>query len=686
MPLREGTHFLRHGDLLFSSDLVQCRMDGVPNIQSFSLSGDAPDVLLPNDRSAATPVRCALAILSCRAASQDHCSAALEISRFFAEGRGRTGHSLEVLPDEDEHPRPMGEAASDVERLNALPYGRRYVKIAWEDGSVLWRAETILDGRPLFEVIVAPVADSGSVDEREAFDPNSLGNWSMVPAPCHLYWSLSGRYENLDEGADSRARALALCDEMNACLDMATPVEVRRALDRLHLKTALRTSDSSYIQRAAHATVEGLRCDETTSPYIMLRELAGMACEIEEQYPDKAQTWLQPIVAQALDGADEDVSAHLRRLVSPIVNNKWFDYGRLVLDEAKRQGRAPRETIDALAEKLDISEKAVTLIPADPNEEPLSVRRYLAQLDAEPRRGAIDMNSVRCLLEEGLATHFTDANDPTKSALVEGVIRSIRLSVGEGPFCGDRDALVEAVKSFSDIYLGVRRIGTPVERVLATFLALSFCDVSTPEDHEVLRSQYHSLASDLESQVNALLKQYELTALVGPNDVAQPFAEHEAIFRRYVADPLWPPFKFPLTATERTRLSAKLKLHLEQTRPLFDEMSDKVRYGGVDERLKHRTVYEIARVAEHLMVEAAFLRRPGYPGVSTQYRGRHGFTAVIDGPLYEEGDRARERFKAMKYFHLGHRLEEVVRAERDLAKPPRQTDNAQEDPPGEHGP
>jgi hypothetical protein len=367
----------------------------------------------------------------------------------------------------------MGEAASDVERLNALPYGRRYVKIAWEDGSVLWRAETILDGRPLFEVIVAPVADSGSVDEREAFDPNSLGNWSMVPAPCHLYWSLSGRYENLDEGADSRARALALCDEMNACLDMATPVEVRRALDRLHLKTALRTSDSSYIQRAAHATVEGLRCDETTSPYIMLRELAGMACEIEEQYPDKAQTWLQPIVAQALDGADEDVSAHLRRLVSPIVNNKWFDYGRLVLDEAKRQGRAPRETIDALAEKLDISEKAVTLIPADPNEEPLSVRRYLAQLDAEPRRGAIDMNSVRCLLEEGLATHFTDANDPTKSALVEGVIRSIRLSVGEGPFCGDRDALVEAVKSFSDIYLGVRRIGTPVERVLATFLALS---------------------------------------------------------------------------------------------------------------------------------------------------------------------------------------------------------------------
>lgn len=101
-------------------------------------------------------------------------------------------------------------------------------------------------------------------------------------------------------------------------------------------------------------------------------------------------------------------------------------------------------------------------------------------------------------------------------------------------------------------------------------------------------------------------------------------------------------------------------------------MSDKVRYGGLDDRLKHRTVQQIAWVIQHLMVEVAFQRRPSYPGITMQHRGRHGFTAVITGPFYQEGNRPRARFKAMKYFHLGHRLEEVVRAERDLARPPTQ--------------
>ncbi len=677
-PLREGPHFLRYGDLLFSSDVVQYRIDGLCGTQSCSLSDGAPDILLPNNTSAATAVRCALTILSCRTTSQDHGSPALEVGRFFLDARGRTDHSLEVLSDEDEHRRPMGKSRSEVERLNALPYGRRYVKVARDDGSVLWRAERALDGRPLFEVIVAPLADSGSVDEREAFDPNSLGNWSLVPEPYHLFWSLSDRYETLDEGADSQTRALALCDEMNACLDMTTPLEVRRALDRLRLKTALRTGDPSYVQRAAHAVVEGLRCDDTTSPYIVLLELAGIASEIEEQYPEQAETWLQPLVAQALDGPDEDLSPHLQRLVTPILNNKWYAYGRLVLAEAKRQGRAPRETIEALAVKLAISKAAVISTPPDPNEEPPSVRRYLVQLDAKPPQGTIDMNSIRCILDEGLAGQFAAANDRIKRTLVEGVIRSIRLCVGDGPFCGDRDALVEAIKRFSDIYLGVRKIRTPVEPILATCLALSFCDTSAPEEHQVLRAQYHSLAADLESQVNALLTQYELTALVGPNDVAQTFAEQEAVIQGYIDDPLWPTFKFPWTANERTRLAAKLKLRLAQIEPLLDEMSDKVKYAGVDDRLKRRTVYEIARVVEHLMVEAAFQRRPAYPGISTQYRGRHGFSAVIDGPFYQQ--RPKERFRAMKYFHLGHRLEHLVRAERDLARPPQQPDQDRNTP------
>jgi len=99
----------------------------------------------------------------------------------------------------------------------------------------------------------------------------------------------------------------------------------------------------------------------------------------------------------------------------------------------------------------------------------------------------------------------------------------------------------------------------------------------------------------------------------------------------------------------------------------LDEMALKVKYGGVSDELKKRTCYEIAKAILQLLPQAAFLRKPSYPGVSCQHQGEYGFTAVIRGPLYIEGQRPREKFKAMKYFHLGHRLEDIVKQERELA-------------------
>jgi hypothetical protein len=86
-------------------------------------------------------------------------------------------------------------------------------------------------------------------------------------------------------------------------------------------------------------------------------------------------------------------------------------------------------------------------------------------------------------------------------------------------------------------------------------------------------------------------------------------------------------------------------------------------HGGASAELKERAVHEILRTAQQLLSEAAFLRKPPYPGVSCRYRGQCGFTAVIRGSLYAQGKRAREEFRVMKYFHLGHRLEGIVEQE-----------------------
>jgi hypothetical protein len=40
---------------------------------------------------------------------------------------------------------------------------------------------------------------------------------------------------------------------------------------------------------------------------------------------------------------------------------------------------------------------------------------------------------------------------------------------------------------------------------------------------------------------------------------------------------------------------------------------------------------------------------------------------VIKGLLYKDGNRPKEKIKAMKYFHLGHRLEDIVKQEREVS-------------------
>ena len=350
-----------------------------------------------------------------------------------------------------------------------------------------------------------------------------------------------------------------------------------------------------------------------------------------------------------------------------IENNKWFSYGKLLIKEARIQGLMENDIAETFAVRLEATRTSRELPPFDPCEASASVKQYLAQLDVNPPKGNLTMDDVRQILENGLAKPFADANLELEHKIIEDVVHSIRLIVGDGPFCGDKARLIESVERFSRLYLVVFWYQEPIDKVLSTFLALSFCDISTPEDHNVLFSQIHKLCEELQTLTNNMLAKRGLNELVSPNDVEGVFTRYKRIFRRYIDDFLWPTFKFPLTANEQTRLKNKLKLRFGQLEPLFDEMALKVKYGGISNELKDKTIYKISLAAQQLLPQSAFLRNPPYPGVSCRYRGRYGFTEVIKGPLYIEGDRPKEKFKAMKYFHLGHRIEDIVIRERELA-------------------
>jgi len=454
-------------------------------------------------------------------------------------------------------------------------------------------------------------------------------------------------------------------------------------LDRLRFKTALQTDDIDRVWRAAQAAVKRLCADESLSKKEALLESARIAGQVERQYPQQAERLLRLLAEQMVRHAAPAAVGSLDELMQAIDANKCFTYGTLLLEEVRKQGLAKEETVSTMVVRLELTRIARNPEPPDAYESSASVKRYLQHLDADAPKGTIHMDDVRQILEDGLRKYFDEAGAEVKRKVIEDTMGSIRLIVGDGPFCGDQGRLIKSVERFAGRYLLVQKATEPMDTVLATFLALSFCDISTADDHDRLCSQFHNCAGELQSHVNAMLGQRGLASLVGAEDVKGVFAQYERTFRRYVDDPLWPPFKFPWTRSEQSRLTANLRLRLMELGPIFDEMSLKVKHGGTSAELKQKTLYEISRAAQQIVPEAAHLRKVPYPRISLQYRGQYGFTVIIRGPFYQEADRPKEKFRAMKYFHLGHRLEEVVKRERELTRLAGRPSEGAETPPRE---
>lgn len=618
-------------------------------------------------------VRSALATVSRIRTEDKGTDAPLEVGKFFCRARTLTEYAYEALPSGADSNDPYDVVDSDVRPLNTLPSGREYSKESRSDGALIWRSRRAMNRQPVATVIVKPAMGMPESDWPAVFDTNTLGQWSLIPEPYRVYWSFDRAYSELGKSADESVAGRELYGRIDSYLDDSDlPPQLRRGVRRLWFKTALATDDMDLVRRSARAAVADFCQDGSVGKYRPLLEFARISGQIERRYPQQPQEWFRPLVAQIVEDAGDNIGDYLGKLMPTIDANKWSMCGQLLLDEIRRQGLMEEQALEQTAVRFEAIRLAREKRSPDPCESPASIREYLARLDADPPRGEIDMNDLRQILEKGLAKHYADSQSETKRNVVDDVITSVRLLVEEGPFCGDRTALIGSIERFSHLYFAVDKTAEPIDTVLATFLSLSFCDISTAEDHDVLFSQFRRCSAELQSHVNTMLSERGLNPLITSEDVEGVFGQYERIFGTYVDEPLWPTFRFPWTLNEEIGLASKLRLRLAQLEPLLDEVSLKVRYGGVSLELKQKVLWEISRVAEQLLAEAAFLRRPSYPGVSCQYHGRYGFTAVIKGPLYQEGNRPKEIFKAMKYFHLGHRLEEVVEREREFARSARE--------------
>ena len=663
----DSTFFLGYSDFIFEEDVVYYWISEMSQPGTFKLSDKESVPLLPRDSSTESVARSALAIVNCIRSNQNE-DIQLEVGKFFRESQDEVNYSYEVPSEQTSSNHLSDSNTSDVLILNTLPYGRKYSKKTQSDGAIVWQAQRVIEGPHVAHVTVKPISLSQMDGVKSMFDPNTLGHWTLIPEPYRFYWSFDRSYLQMEDRQVNSVESRELHDRIESYIDKnKVPERIDCAFNKLLFKTSLLTGDKQSISRSAQAVIAALCRDSSVNGYQNLFELAQIDDQIREQYPDQADEIVCPLVAQMVRHTGHDIYLSLEQLMLVIGMNKWFSYGRLLVDEARIQGLVEKDIADTFADRLEASRLAKERLPFDPCEASASVKQYLAQLDADPPKGNLTMDDVREILEKGLAKPFADANLDSRDEIVENIVISIRLIVGEGPFNGDKVKLIKSVERFSGLYFVVFRNKDPIDTVLATFLALSFCDTSKPEDHDILFSQIHNICAEFQALTNTMLAERGLVELVDPNDVERLFTRYKQRFRNYVDDPLWPAFKFPLTSNEQSRLRNKLKLSFGQLEPLFKEMALKVKYGGVSDELKKRTCYEIAGAILQLLPQAAFLRKPSYPGVSCQHQGEYGFTAVIRGPLYIEGERPKEKFKAMKYFHLGHRLEDIVKRERELA-------------------
>ncbi len=664
---REAPAFLRCCDLIFDPDTVHYWIQGMSQPRTLPVSDREKNPLLPGQKSAEAILRSALAIVSEIRCSRGETETLLEVAAFFERSRGQTQYHYHVAPREVDGSQSFDSTDSGTQLLNALPYGREYSKETRDGGSVVWRSQKGANGPAVATVAIQGVHELGQDAARTAFDVQTLGHWALIPEAYRTYWSFERALETVRISSDVCTSARDVYAKLNSYLDAnKAPAEVSRALDRLRFQAALMTADSNCVWQSAQAVVAGLCADEAVPEEQCVVDLGDMSGRIQKQCPEGMEEALRPLVAHVVRHAGQAASTGLGRLMARITSNGWFTYGELFLAEMRRAGLIDDRDVDSWRARLQASRAAKSVGASDSSEAPASVRQYLSQLDAVPPRGAMNWNDVRRILNEGLAKRYTAERAESKREIVERVIRSLRLIAGEGPFCGAPEKLIPALDRLSRNCLQMNSAAGSLDTVLATFLALSFCDTSTTEDHKRLFSQLQNCSRVLQSLVSARLGAHGLATLVTPEDVKRRFEAYERRFQQCIDDPLWPAFKFPWTRAEEVRLEGALRLRLTQLEPVFAEMALKVEYGGASEELKDKIGRAITAAAQQLLPQAAFLRLPPYPGVGYRYIGGYGFSVAIQGPLYQEGHRPRERFQAMKYFHLGHRLQGVVEREREL--------------------
>ena len=675
----EKTDDLAYSDMIFQKDVVSCWLhkdiDGKHSFK-FDLAEIDDRFCLPKQDDLMAILQSVFGAL--REVRRDRLSPdePWEMARFFQGCRNRSESEHRVLSKEHELPGNKQDAASDDSAImNTLPFGRIYRKKILADNSYVWQIGKASANTDVVTVTIRPLSDSRRRDMRSAFDPDTLGRWSAVPEPYRRYWAFLSRYTELGDRPDGPSQARKLYSEINSYLGGHLPEDTRSALNELRFNIALVTALPDTISQSTREYVSALceRDEASTSETIL--ELGGVAAKVRKQWSDKdTRDLVYPLLKGLIRPSIFANLSFLEGMVSKIKGQGWYWYGQLMIDILREQNCVDANILNNYLKDLGIWRLSKDVTEADPNTLTPSMREFLTRLDIAPPEGQLTFEDLRHVLDEGLAGFGGPPNDQKKE-LIEKVLASIRMIAGDGPFHGDKDRLSKSLIEFERLQRSARVSLESMHALLTTFMALSFYDTSTQTDHETLISQLHHASETLGREISQILERHRLSSLVSQQDVRKIFARPHEDIQRYVDDPLWPMFKYPMTENEQTRLINEIRTRLKHLEQHAESVAQKLPDSADSQLIRRGLMRDVANIAGQIPYEVVCIRRPRYPGLSCEQSSTVELHVDMKGHFYDSPDKAREVFQTMKYFYLGHRIEGDVGGKVDKKRSPQPKEN-----------
>lgn len=655
----EKTDDLAYSDSIWTGDRatiwVHRGVEG-EHVFRFDLGRPEREFRLPKDNALGTIMQSVLAALQSSRSDGVMPNARLEIAKFF-EGC----HACDVF----EHracgmqvnpPQNSESPTCDVSVMNSLPFGRAYRKRKLSDDTTVWQITNAVTGD---EVVTLAVRPTSSIDDAAlacAFDLSSLGTWPAVPEAYRKYWGFEKRWSQAKGVSVGSEQAKKLYADVRSCLSGALPREVDLALKKLHFDIALQTGDEEALVESARRYTLTFLGAKTHGALQATLELGRVAKKLGErlsrqQTHDVVRPLLSRLVVPAMfaNRRARDVT------VDEVKTRGWYWYGQLIVDVLREQRLVDDATASDYERDLETWRLSKLVTEPDPQELTSSMEAFLQCRTRFPPQGALPLEQLRPILLEGLQMRCSPSEQGRQFA--EDVIGSIRLITGHGPFRADRERLTGALVGFDELYPPARVSADEAHDLLVTLLGLSFYDTSTKDDHRMLRSQLGEAARLIKTEIAEILGRFELADLVSEDDLEKAFEGPMRDLDDYVADPLWPMFKYPLTENERVRLVNKIRTRVGRLERLAERTRRDLK-SGVDARVLAQYVHvEVASLARELPYRVLWVRLPRYPGVSCGYGGQMGLHVRLRGHFYEDVNQARDVFEVMKCFYLGHRLD-----------------------------